>query len=783
MIPILFEKTDTDFTTHGLCRLSDALSTEAYTEGNGQREFTLEYPVTGENYDEILIERIIGAYADDSKSVQGYRIYAITKPINGIVTIYAHHVSYDLSGKIVTVPSGSYTPSSLMALLFSGTSFTGWSDIADSKTVSFSVPTSVASILGGVEGSILDIFGGEYEFDNFTVKLHAQKGADNGVIVEYGKNITNIVDEYNTEGVFTSIVPYASYTDADGNEQVVVGDKITFNSILTTEKTAAIDFTDRFDYDTVPTKAALATLGNAYIANNNPGNTVSNINLSFVPLWYDGSDDSVGLYDTITARHTKLGVDKKVKVVAIWYDCLAERISRMTCGRLSSNFVSTVVDLQNQEAKTAKEITAIPDRWKQAVEAATRAITGNDGGYAVLHVGANGRPYEILILDNPDIEQAQNVWRWGLGGLGFSSNGYAGPYETAITADGQIVADFITTGTLQVLDSLGQIIFSANADTKAVQIAGFNVRSDRLTATRTGTQTSSSYDVVPGSQYTQTVNIAPNQIDTTYDYWRYSEDTQSAFNAFYQWWLNPHRLRFRGDFRNDPDNPRRSEATYDPWGVNLYSYTATDPETMTSGTQVSPVRMINRNDANNTRGYHGSDHVNLVDFTNNVQASLHPDALRMYNASDSTQATKYSKLAPTALDFFENGVRVGSISADGSGSTYDSGTVSSVPNETWTTLAQLTIPRGTWLIVLHASFQSNASGTRRLLLSASQDSGAAPSDVYVDYRSALPSGVRTHCHVVAVRKVTSDTPMYINAYQGSGGTLSATWQYQLTRIM
>lgn len=742
MIPILFEKTDTDFTTHGLCRLSDAFNTEAYTEGNGQREFTLEYPVTGENYDEILIERIIGAYADDSKKVQGYRIYAITKPINGIVTIYAHHVSYDLSGKIVTVPSGSYTPSSLMALLFSGTSFTGWSDIADSKTVAFSVPTSVASILGGVEGSILDTFGGEYEFDNFTVKLHAQKGADNGVIVEYGKNITQLVDEYNVENVFNAIVPYASYTDADGNEQVVVGDKITFNSILTTEKTAAIDFTDRFDYDTAPTKAALATLGNAYIANNNPGNTVSNVTLSFVPLWYDGSDDVVGLYDTITARHTKLGVDKKVKVVAIWYDCLAERISRMTCGRLSSNFVSTVVDLQNQEAKTAKEITVFPDRWKQAVEAATRAITGNDGGYAVLHVGANGKPYEILILDNPDIEQAQNVWRWGLGGLGFSSNGYAGPYETAITADGQIVADFITTGTLQVLDALGQIIFSADADTKAVQIAGFNVQSDKLTATRTGTQTSSDYDVVPGSQYTQTVNIAPNQIDTTYDYWRYSEDTQSAFNAFYRWWLSPHRLRFRGDFRNDPDNPRRSESTYDPWAVSLYSYTATDPETMM------------------------------------YRAQMAPDALRMYDSSG-----KYTKLSYNKLDFFENGSIVGSISVDGSGSTYDSGTVSSVPNETWTTLASLVIPRGTWLIVLHASFASNSSGTRRLLLSASQNSGTSPSDVYIDYRPALPSGVRTHCHVVAVRKVTSDTPMYMNAYQGSGGTLSATWQYQLTRIM
>ena len=585
MIPILFEKTDTDFTTHGLCRLPDALSAEAYTEGNGQREFTLEYPVTGENYDEILIERIIGAYADDSKSIQGYRIYAITKPINGIVTIYAHHVSYDLSGKIVTVPSGSYTPSSLMTLLFSGTSFTGWSDIADSKTVEFSVPTSVASILGGVEGSILDTFGGEYEFDNFTVKLHAQKGADNGVIVEYGKNITNIVDEYNTEGVLTSIVPYATYTDSSGLEQTVVGDKITFNSVLTVEKTAAIDFSDKFDYDNAPTKAALATLGNAYIANNNPGNTVSNITLSFVPLWYDGSDDSVGLYDTITARHTKLGVDKQVKVVAIWYDCLAERISRMTCGRLSSNFVSTVVDLQSQEAKTAKEITVFPDRWKQAVEAATNAITGNDGGYVILHKGNDGHPYELLVLDNPDITQAQNVWRWTLGGLGFSSNGYAGPYETAITADGQINANFITTGIidaslinagiLRVKDINNNVLFEANITTKTVNIAGFTVKNNSFEYTLS---TPSGSGALASYENTSTVHVGTDNLNVFRRKYELSDGgTPFASASSVTLGFNDNdfvtQLLVQDDHSSDPDGRYYARGTYDSDQVTIENWT------------------------------------------------------------------------------------------------------------------------------------------------------------------------------------------------------------------
>lgn len=793
MIPILYEYNEQDFDSFGLCNLPDCTLAEVLEQRNGQNELTLRYPIIGANYDEIRVERIIGVYANDSKTVQGYRIYELSKPLNGVVTVYARHISSDLSGVPCPIIDGTYTPASAMSVLLQGTDFTGWSDIATSLTVKKDEPISVMSALGGVEGSLLDLFGGEYEFDNFTVKLHAHRGQDNGVIVEYGKNITQLVDDFSTEDVYSAILPYATYYNEDGEETLVRGNKTSFQTILSHEKVAMIDFTNKFDETTPPTAAALDTLAQAYIDAHNPGTTESNINVSFIPLWYDNGGDAIALCDTITIKHDRLGVDAKAKVVETVYDCLMERFTKVTCGKSSSNFAQTVAELQKEDDKTRSTITTIPSRMAQAIARATKLITGNDGGNVILHEGPNGKPYELLIMDNADITQAQNVWRWNLGGLGFSSNGYAGPYELAITGDGQINADFITTGqldadlittgTLQVLNTLGEIIFSANADTKVVQMAGFNVQSNKLTATRTGTQGSSSSDIVPGMQFTQTVNIAPNQIDTTYDYWRYSEDTQSAFNAFYQWWLNPHRLRFRGDFRNDPDNPRRSEATYDPWGVNLYAYSATDPETMTQGTQVNPVRMINNNVANNTKGYHGADHVNLVDFSNNVQASLHPEALRMYNDSSVSQVTKYTKLNSTSLDFFESGQLVAQVSTYGPGATYQTGTVNNIANETWKTLTSFTLERGTWLIILHASYQSNASGTRRLILSGTQDSSNTPAEVYMDYRNALPSGVKTHCHVVAVRQVATSATLYMNGYQGSGGGLSVTWSYQLLRIL
>lgn len=742
MIPILFEKTDTDFTTHGLCRLSDALSTEAYTEGNGQREFTLEYPVTGENYDEILIERIIGAYADDTKRIQGYRIYAITKPINGIVTIYAHHVSYDLSGKVVTVPSGSYTPSSLMALLFSGTNFTGWSDIADSKTVAFNVPTSVASILGGVEGSILDTFGGEYEFDNFTVKLHAQKGADNGVVVEYGKNITNIVDEYNTDGVFTSIVPYATYTDSSGLEQTVVGDKITFNSVLTVEKTAAIDFSDRFDYDNIPTKAALATLGNAYIANNDPGNTVSNMTLSFVPLWYDGSDDSVGLYDTITARHTKLGVDKKVKVVAVWYDCLAERISRMTCGRLSSNFVSTVVDLQSQEAKTAKEITVFPDRWKQAVEAATRAITGNDGGYVVLHIGASGKPYEMLILDNPDIEQAQNVWRWTLGGLGFSSNGYDGPYELAITADGNIIADFIRAGKIQ--DAAGNNSWNLNT-------GYFKLMNGELNITYKKTYNHEDYDATDVSTVQNYINgVITSLTDAQWEKYDFIGDRDIT---------NWNKTRIEQMIALQKDTVKTV--------VTLVSSSVDPNNGMSSSIYVPALG------TSSGKGVTGT--MSGASLYSNYISGKKIRALRQLLVDSG--GTKTISIDDTNITL-KDATYTKTITASGPTPTSGYAQVSVPTGTAYHTVTQFDLDPGTYLIQVHFHFPNNTSGRRVGIVSYSQDSGTQISQAFVG-TAAPVNGANTTINICGTVKPNSTTTFYLNAMQNSGSALNtfASWSY------
>lgn len=115
-------------------------------------------------------------------------------------------------------------------------------------------------------------------------------------------------------------------------------------------------------------------------------------------------------------------------------------------------FSSSPAKIQNQVKHLAQQIenTNSPFRQQQqtAINNATNWITGAKGGYVVINKNEQDQPYEILIMDTPDISTAKNVWRWNQGGLGFSSSGYNGPYATAITQDGSIVANFITTGVL-----------------------------------------------------------------------------------------------------------------------------------------------------------------------------------------------------------------------------------------------------------------------------------------------------------------------------------------------
>lgn len=461
MIPILYKADATNFASYGIGALPDTISCEVTEERNGAYECVVKYPVTGMNYSEIKRERIIKAKPSDTGSPQAFRIYRVTTPINGIVKIYAQHISYDLAA--IATPqweSTPITPQLAVEEVFDNAltphRFTFQTDYTEAKAFAVSKPKSLRAVLGGEEGSVLSKWGGEYEWDNFQVIHHQGRGHNNGVVIEYGKNLTKFEHDSDISDVYTDLLPYAVIEDEEGNQTVItLAEQILpiSKTTLSQRKTLIKDFTDSFDMDTVITGDLLREKAQNYLANNPLGVETPTLTISFEALWkqpeYAAVLERVSLCDTVTVRHSELGISEHVKVIQTKYDTLAEKYVSITLGSAKASLLSTISDTTQSVDNITQKVDRFPSLMQSAINSATKLITGQKGGYVVLH-GDNetGQPYELLVLDSPNIEDAVNVWRWNVGGLGFSSNGYNGPYETAITADGQIVADFITSGSL-----------------------------------------------------------------------------------------------------------------------------------------------------------------------------------------------------------------------------------------------------------------------------------------------------------------------------------------------
>lgn len=446
MIPILYSPTTTSFTTGGIGKLIDAGSCVVTEERNGSYELEMTYPITGHLYDEIKQRSIIFAKPSPAQSEQPFRVYRITKPLNKVVTIYAAHISYDLSG----IPVKNFTSQSVQAALTALTTssvisnpFTFWSDKTNSGVMEIETPTPCRTILS----NILDVYGGEYEFDKYTVKLHSLRGFDNGVSIKYGKNLTDLEQDENCSNVYTGVLPYWT-----GNETTVSGSVVNAPGTYDFTRILPVDFTS--DFEEQPSTTQLDNAATNYISANNIGIPEVNLTVSFVHLNQTEEYKNLGIFervelgDTIKVEFAAMGVSSTARCVKTVYNTLLERYDNVELGEVKKGLADTISSQTSSIIDISKN-SGVSSAVKAAIIAATEAITGQQGGSVILHDTRGGnKPNELLFLDNDDISQAQKVWRFNLSGFGYSSNGYEGPFTTAITRDGSIVADFITTGSM-----------------------------------------------------------------------------------------------------------------------------------------------------------------------------------------------------------------------------------------------------------------------------------------------------------------------------------------------
>lgn len=366
------------FSDFGLGVMTDCVSCEVTEERNGEYELVMEYPMNGVVFDKIEARCVILAKPNHSDQPQPFRIYRISAPIGGVITINAQHLSYDLSGVPVKECEVNAIAGAAVATLHSNTMFTTpfiFGTYGPSSRAVFAVtePSSIRSWFGGREGSLIDVYGGEWKFDRYYVDLYAQRGSDRGVVIRYGKNLIDIEQETNLANMWTGVLAYWKNEDTG---QAVKTDIINAPGTFDYRRIQCVDMSA--EYEEAPTKEELTAKAQSYITSNNIGKPSVNITLDWVQV--GELEDQVDLCDTVTVIFEKLGIDAKAKVISTTWDVLADRYTRIEIGDVKQKVTDTIAGMQKEEKNTISTFNTRIQKQNQTIsdlEERVAALEGN----------------------------------------------------------------------------------------------------------------------------------------------------------------------------------------------------------------------------------------------------------------------------------------------------------------------------------------------------------------------------------------------------------------------
>lgn len=447
MIPILYEQTEKEFTSGGLGFLADCTSFKVTQERNGIFECEFIYPITGPLYDQIQERRIVYATHDDSGEPQPFDIYARSAPIDGLVTFYAHHISYRLSNSVV-MPFSANSCADAMAKIQANLitdrddDFTFWTDKTTVGDYAKNVPSICRTTLGGEEGSLLDVYGkGDYIFDKFAVKLYQNKGVDTDVEIRYGKNLTNIEHKVDNSSSYNAIVPY--WLNEESGALVTLPEGyVSYND--GTAYIVAIPYPMNDYFQTAPTVSAMRTKAQQLLDSSDSWVPSEGFEVNFVQLWQTEEYEDyaplqrVNLCDTVKVYYPELGVNAvREKVVKTVYNTLLNRYDEITLNELPTTL--TGLTQQQISVETSGNVTA--EGMRAAINLAVQLVRGGLGGYIAMPADQYGLPQLIYLLDQPDVDEALNVIRLGSDGISRSSTGIDGPFTSIISMNGAITGN------------------------------------------------------------------------------------------------------------------------------------------------------------------------------------------------------------------------------------------------------------------------------------------------------------------------------------------------------
>ena len=515
MIPILYAPTEASFTSNGLGGLADTTECIVHEQRNGCFEMTLVMPTTGQHFADIQKGSYIKALPSPTGTAQLFEVVSIEKSMDDMMAeIYCQHVAYRLN----RIPVMPYTANSawdamqgLDTYAAEAVPFTFYTDVTRAGTYTHKLPSSAKACMQGEAGSILQTYQGEYQFNNWTINLLANRGIDRGVSIRYGKNLIDLDMEESLEGVITGILPYWYGKEGDTDTLVTLPEVCVYSSHagdFPHARTECVDFSG--DFDDKPTVAQLRAAANAYITDNNIGVPKVDWDVEFATLAqtteYSGIAllERMDLCDIVTIIFEDFGINTQAKIVEIYFDVLKERYTKVHIGdqrfTLAQTIASTETQIQESEAKTATI-------FQQALDQMTALLNGDlTGASMTTQTDANGNPVGLIFMDTNDPATAVNCIQINANGIGFSNHGVGGPYTSAwginneldmsninvvhINASaidtGTLSADYISGGTISGSQiNIGSGVFTVNSAGK-VEASNLNMTGGSIDMTGSG---------------------------------------------------------------------------------------------------------------------------------------------------------------------------------------------------------------------------------------------------------------------------------------------------------
>lgn len=447
----IYLSTETTFTNNGLGFLTDCLSAVINDEINGNYSLTMEYMLNGHLSEYLVQENIIKCPVQDGTS-QLFRIKYVSKDFEKI-TINAKHIFYDLIDNfLLDVAPTNRAAQAFGEWILTRTNyqnpFSFVSSIATTKSARYVRKNPVEAIMGTDYNSMVNLFGGEIQRDNFTINFLSRLGQDRGLKLIVGKNITGIQMTIDENEVFTRILPL-------GFDGLMIPETYVDSPLINqypTPKVRKYEFSEIKYDESGQDESAYSDIQDAYQALRDAVNDLYakgidkpqiNIAIDWIELAktkeYEQFQDleTIRLGDTLKAN--LLGLDYETRVIGITYNVLANRVDSFTIGEVKPNIARTLNRIE--KAVESVDTSSILDAAKEsATEIINSALVSN-----IYLDYENGNLY-IMDTDNP--QTATKLWRWNLNGLGYSDSGINGTYDLAITMDGSIVANMITTGQL-----------------------------------------------------------------------------------------------------------------------------------------------------------------------------------------------------------------------------------------------------------------------------------------------------------------------------------------------